>query len=93
MQRMSQSELTSMTVSLPASQKEYVKAQAEASGCSTPSEFIRRLIHQDQRTRAQEELDRLILEGLESPSEVMTPERWEEFRQSVRDGLARRRGR
>jgi hypothetical protein len=30
-------ELTSMTVSLPAAQKDYVKEQAAASGCSTPS--------------------------------------------------------
>ena len=56
------SKLTSMTVSLPATQKAYVKAQANASGCSTPSEYIRRLIHADQRARELERLERKILE-------------------------------
>jgi Arc/MetJ-type ribon-helix-helix transcriptional regulator len=59
-------DLTSMTVSLPATQKDYVKEQATASGCSTPSEYIRRLIHADQKAREQENLERMILEGLDS---------------------------
>ena len=86
-----ENELTSMTVSLPASQKQYVKAQAVASGCSTPSEYIRRLIHADQRAREQEELERKIVAGLDSPSREMTPEDWSELRTTLRDRLAKNR--
>ena len=84
-------ELTSMTVSLPARQKAYVKAQAVASGCSTPSEYIRRLIHADQRTREQEELERKILAGLDSPPRNMTRREWSELRATLRDKLAKRK--
>jgi antitoxin ParD1/3/4 len=84
-------QLTSMTISLPVSQKAYVREQAMACGCSTPSEFIRRLIHADQRARAQEELERRILEGLESPSRAMTPEAWKELREGLKAKLRDRR--
>lgn len=83
-------ELTSMTVSLPASQKAYVKAQATASGCSTPSEYIRRLIHADQLAREQAELERRIFEGLGTPSREMTPEDWQELRGTLRKKLVQR---
>ena len=76
--------LTSMTVSLPAMQKEYVKRQATATGCSTPSEYIRRLIHADQKAQEKAHLERLVLEGLESPAEEMTDEDWAALRASVR---------
>ena len=84
-------ELTSMTVSLPATQKAYVKAQATASGCSTPSEYIRRLIHADQRAREQEELERKILEGLDSPARKMSSDDWQALRNTVRKKLTKRR--
>jgi len=87
----SDKDLTSMTVSLPAAQKAYVKAQAATSGCSTPSEYIRRLIHADQRAREQEELERKILEGLDSPSREMTLEDWKELRTTLRKKLTKRR--
>jgi antitoxin ParD1/3/4 len=84
-------DLTSMTVSLPATQKAYVKAQATASGCSTPSEYVRRLIHADQKAREQEELERKILEGLGSPSREMTSDDWQELRSTLRKKLTKRR--
>lgn len=84
-------ELTSMTVSLPATQKAYVKAQAAASGCSTPSEYIRRLIHADEKVREQAELERKILEGLDSSSREMTLEDWKELKTTLRRKLAKRR--
>ena len=85
------SRLTSMTVSLPAKQKAYVKARASATGCSTPSEYIRRLIHADQQAREQEALERRVLEGLDSPAREMTDAEWEGLRQALRKKVARRR--
>lgn len=86
-----ENELTSMTVSLPATQKAYVKAQAAATGCSTPSEYVRRLIHADQKAREQEELERKLLEGLDSPSRELTAADWRELRSTLRKKLTRRR--
>ena len=84
-------ELTSMTVSLPSAQKDYVREQAAATGCSTPSEYIRRLIHADQRVHEKEELELKILEGLDSPAREMTGKEWSKLRQTLRAKLAKRR--
>ena len=84
-------DLTSMTVSLPATQKAFVKSRVAASGCSTPSEYIRRLIHADQKAHEREELERKILEGLDSPSREMTSEDWQELRSTLRRKLTRRK--
>jgi Arc/MetJ-type ribon-helix-helix transcriptional regulator len=83
--------LTSMTVSLPSSQKEYVREQAAASGCSTPSEYIRRLIHADQKAHEQAELELKILAGLESPAREMTVKEWSKLRQTLRTKLTKKR--
>ena len=83
--------LTSMTVSLPIAQKDYVREQAAASGCSTPSEFIRRLIHADQVEKEKAKLEELILEGLNSPAKVMTKERWESLCGDLARQLEKRR--
>lgn len=84
-------DLASVTVSLPATQKACVRAQAIASGCSTPSEYIRRLIHADQRVREQEQLERKILEGLGSPSRELTSDDWQQLRNTLRKQLTKRR--
>ncbi len=82
--------LTSMTVSLPVTQKDYVKTRAVASGCSTPSEFIRRLIHADQEAREQEDLERRILEGLDAPRREMTSREWKKLRSTLRRSVTKR---
>jgi len=84
-------ELTSMNVSLPASQKDYVRLKAAASGCSTPSEYVRRLIHADQKAHQVEELESKVLEGLDSPVREMSSKEWSKLRQTLRSRLAKRR--
>ena len=84
-------ELTSMTVSLQASQKEYVREQAAATGCSTPSEYIRRLIHSDQKAHEEKKLELKIIEGLESPARAMTSKEWSELRKTLRSKLSKLR--
>jgi antitoxin ParD1/3/4 len=87
----SDDDLTSMTVSLPTAQKNYVKMQATAAGCSTPSEYIRRLIHADQKAREQEDLERKILEGLDSPARQMTAAEWKKLRATLKAKLGKRK--
>lgn len=84
-------DLTSMTVSLPVAQKDYVKEQAIASGCSTPSEYIRRLIHADQKAREQEDLERKILDGLDSPKRQMTTADWQDLRATLKAKIGKRK--
>ena len=55
-----------MNISLPESLKDYVEAQVRDGGYSTPSEYVRELLRQDQLRRAEEKLEALLLEGLRS---------------------------
>ena len=61
--------MTSMNISLPEGLKEYVEQQTHG-GYSTPSEYVRALIREDQKRRAKEQLDALLLEGLNSGDPV-----------------------
>jgi len=76
-------EMTSMNVSLTTGLRTFITERVSGSFGSA-SEYIRELIRADQRRMAQEKLDTLLLEGLESghPVEV-TPEFWERKRKEL----------
>lgn len=57
---------TTMNVSLPESMKAYVDERVEQDEYGTASEYIRDLIRSDQRTRAQRQLEKVLLERIES---------------------------
>ena len=72
--------MTNMNVSLPETLKEYVETQVVNGGYGTTSEYLRELIREDRKRRAQEHLEALLLEGLESGDSVpVTPEFWKEL--------------
>jgi antitoxin ParD1/3/4 len=78
-------DLTTMNVSLLRYPREFVEAAARESGCTTTSEYVRRLINDAQRRAAQEELERKLLEGLESGKAIeLTPEYLEAKRSRLR---------
>jgi antitoxin ParD1/3/4 len=58
-----------MNISLPDDLREYVEEQTQ-SGNSTPSEYVRELIRADQKRRARERLDTLLLEGFTSGGSI-----------------------
>ena len=72
-----------MNVSLPEELKEYVEAQTK-SGYSTPSEYVRELIRCDQKRRAKERLDAILLEGLNSGDSIPVDGKfWSELKQEA----------
>ncbi len=79
----------SMSVTLPASQQDYVRARATDSGCRTPSEYVRRLIDADRRSHEQESVETRLLEGLATPLREMTSKRWSELRRFLREEATR----
>jgi antitoxin ParD1/3/4 len=82
---------TSLNVSLPEGLKAFVREQVATGRYSTPSDYVRELIRSDQKRLAKEQLDRLLLEGLDSPAEEVSPEYLEELRRDVREVIARKR--
>jgi antitoxin ParD1/3/4 len=59
-------EQTSLNVSLPKSLKEHVEQQVKEGGYSTPSEYVRALLREDRRQKAEKKLEALLLVGLHS---------------------------
>lgn len=77
--------MTSMNVSLPEELKQYAEEQAK-HGYSTPSEYVRELIREDQKRRAKDKLNALLLEGLDSGNGLpMDAKFWSDVK---RDALA-----
>jgi len=71
----------SMNIALPEAMKQFVREQVESGGYSTASEYVRELIRADQRSKARQRLDALLLEGLESgPATPITKQDWDELR-------------
>lgn len=86
-----ESDLTSLNISLPRPQREFVEAQAARSGCTTTSEYVRRLIHDAQKRASQEELEKKLLQGLDSGRPLdITPEYWEKKRRELNERFGRR---
>jgi Arc/MetJ-type ribon-helix-helix transcriptional regulator len=77
------SDLTSFTVSLPRDLKKFLQERAASSGCSTPSEYVRRLLHADQKAHAQELLEKKLLEGLDGPARELTRTDWANLKRDV----------
>jgi antitoxin ParD1/3/4 len=64
--------MPTMNVSLPDPLKEFVDRQIAAGRYSTASEYVRELIRGDEKRRAEERLEALLLEGLESEESELT---------------------
>ena len=82
--------MTSMNVSLPEELKEFAEAQTK-HGYSTPSEYIRELIREDQKRKAKEKLDALLIEGLQSGDSIPVDAKfWSDLKQEALDKLRSR---
>jgi antitoxin ParD1/3/4 len=83
--------MASLNISLPQSLKDYVETQVKDSGYTTPSEYVRELVREDQKRRAERRLEALLLEGLNSGDPVeITPEYWESKRRQLIDRHGRK---
>ncbi len=83
--------LTNMSISLPRSQKEYLRRRVAETGCATASEYVRRLIHADQLAQQNVAIERRLLERLDEPSTPLTDADWNEIRNEVRKKLGAKR--
>jgi antitoxin ParD1/3/4 len=76
--------MTTMNISLPDSMRTFIEQKIAQGGYSTASEYIRQLVRDDQKRAAQERLEALLLEGIDSgPPHEMTAGDWEELRRRV----------
>ncbi|NUQ61350.1 MAG: type II toxin-antitoxin system ParD family antitoxin [Pirellulales bacterium] len=70
-----------MSIALPDNLKNYLFEQVSQGACNSPSEYIAQLIRADQKRKALENLETLVLEGIESgDAGEMTDEEWAALR-------------
>jgi antitoxin ParD1/3/4 len=80
-----------MNVSLPETMRRWVEERVSNEGYGTVSEYFRALVREDQKRKARDELDRKLVEALDSgePAEL-TPQDWQHIRSTVRQRVAKR---
>ena len=73
-----------MNISLPDQLKEFVDDQVGSGRYSSVSEYVRDLIRYDEKRKAQEKVERMLMEGIQSsgPTE-MTSQDWADIRQEA----------
>lgn len=82
----------SMNIALPEAMKEFVLRQVADGGYSTASEYVRELIRADQKRKAGDRLDALLLEGLDGGhSAPLSKQDWRDIRDQVKSRLKRSR--
>lgn len=80
--------MSTINISLPEAMKTYIDEQVSKGGYGTVSEFFRDLVRQDQKRKAKEDLETLLLEGLQSGSTTpMTPQDWQDIRLAVQEQI------
>jgi len=80
-----------MNVSLPEEPKQFAEAQTK-NGYSTPSEYVRELIRNDQRRRMKDKVDAMLLEGLRSGDSIPVDAKfWDDLKQEALAKLAVRK--
>ena len=78
--------MQSMNISLPDPLKRFVDGQIAQGRYSSVSEYVRELIRADEKRKAEEQLETLLLEGLQGEEAAFT----REDRQAIRrEALAR----
>ncbi|MBI3468807.1 MAG: type II toxin-antitoxin system ParD family antitoxin [Planctomycetes bacterium] len=83
-----------MTITLPESLSAWVNEQVEKGDYESPSDYVRRLIRQEQRRRVREQIEQNLLEALDSgPATPMTRKDWEDIRREGRRRAAARKNR
>lgn len=83
--------MTTITISLPDSLKTFIEEQVVREGFGTVSEYLRALVRDEQKRKAQLRLESLLLEGIQSEASALTDEDWDEMRSEIRRRHAKRK--
>jgi antitoxin ParD1/3/4 len=84
--------MTTLTISLPDSLKEFIDLEVQTKGYGNVSEYVRGLLREAQAKEADARLEALLIEGLTTGEDIpLSPEFWSELKQDAAKILARRK--
>jgi antitoxin ParD1/3/4 len=83
--------MTTVTISLPDSLREFIEREVQTKGYGNVSEYLRGLLRDAQKKEADSRLEALLLEGLASGKDVpLTAGFWRELRAEAAQILGRK---
>jgi antitoxin ParD1/3/4 len=86
--------MTTLTISLPDSLKEFVEAEVRTKGYGNVSEYVRGLLREAQAKEGETRLEALLLEALSKGKDIdVSPDFWKELRRDAAKILGDRRTR
>jgi antitoxin ParD1/3/4 len=84
--------MTTLTISLPDSLKEFIEREVQTKGYGNVSEYVRGLLRDAQAKEADARLEALLIEGLSKGEDIpLSPDFWSELKQDAAKILARRK--
>ena len=75
--------MQSMNISLPEPLKQFVDGQISTGRYSSASEYVRELIRADEKRKAEDQLEALLLEGLQGDEMRVSRADWQAIRQEA----------
>lgn len=85
--------MQTMNISLPDQLKDFVEEQVGSGRYSSASEYVRELIREDEKRKAHDRLEALLLEGLQSGVSEMTATDWSDIRREALKQFEERKAR
>ena len=83
--------MQTMNISLPDPLKDFVDAQITSGRYSSVSEYVRELIRQDEKCKAEARLEAMLLEGLASSETELTHQDFADIRKEALSRLKARK--
>jgi len=84
--------MTTVTISLPDSLRDFIEHEVQTKGYGNVSEYLRGLLREAQRKEEDERLEALLLEGLTSGDEApLNQEFWRELKKEAAQIVARKK--
>jgi antitoxin ParD1/3/4 len=69
-----------LQINVPESLSAFLQTETATRGCNSASECVVALLEEAQQRQAEQQLERLLLEGLQGQKTEITPGWWENFR-------------
>jgi antitoxin ParD1/3/4 len=84
--------MTTLTISLPESLKEFIEHEVQTKGYGNVSEYVRGLLRDAQAKEADARLEALLIDGLTKGEDIpLSPDFWSELKQDAAKILAGRK--
>lgn len=84
--------MTTITISLPESLKEFIDSEVQTKGYGNVSEYVRGLLRAAQTKNTDAQLETLLLEGLTSGKDItLTQDFWRELKADAAQILAKKK--